>query len=116
MTQQVERTFERTVDEGEQRLGRDWPELLATGAVGGVDIRVGVFARLVVQEATGNPLLGALAFAIGFLALTVGSSELFTENFLIPISAMTAGRGGPWKLLRLGVHSAAQPRSGLSSR
>jgi formate-nitrite transporter family protein len=91
------------VEEGEQRLHRDWPELLATGAVGGVDIAIGVFALLVVHEATGSPLLGALAFGIGFLALTIGSSELFTENFLIPISALAAERGGPVRLLRLWV-------------
>ena len=66
-----------------------------------MDICIGVFALLVVEEATGNALLGALAFAIGFLALTLGSSELFTENFLVPISALAAGRGGPLKLLRL---------------
>jgi formate/nitrite transporter FocA (FNT family) len=69
--------------------------------VGGVDISVGVFALLVVEQATGEPLLGALAFAIGFLALTLGSSELFTENFLIPVSALAAGRAGPWRLARL---------------
>ena len=89
LTQQVERTFERTVDEGEQRLGRDGPELLATGAVGGVDISIGVFALLVVEQATGEPLLGALAFAIGFLALTLGSSELFTRT--------SSSRSAPWR-------------------
>lgn len=103
LTDQVELTFERTVEEGQERLERGWPELLATGAVGGVDISIGVFALLVVGAATGNELLGALAFAIGFLALTLGSSELFTENFLIPISALAAGRAGPLKLLRLWV-------------
>jgi formate-nitrite transporter family protein len=72
-----------------------------------VDISIGVFALLVVEQATGEPLLGALAFAIGFLALTLGSSELFTENFLIPISALAAGRGGPWKLARLWIFTLA---------
>lgn len=72
-----------------------------------MDICVGVFALLVVEEATGEPLLGALAFTIGFLALTLGSSELFTENFLIPISALAAGRGGPWSLARLWIFTLA---------
>lgn len=107
MTDQVELTFERTVDDGEQRLKRGWPELLATGAVGGVDISVGVLALLVVDHATGSPLLGALAFSIGFLALTLGSSELFTENFLIPLSAIAAGKGGgAGSLARLWIFTA----------
>lgn len=101
MTAQLDETFERTVEEGAQRLGRSWPELIATGLVGGVDISVGVFALLVVEHETGNVLLGALALSIGFIALTLASSELFTENLLVPITALAAGRAGPRAVARL---------------
>lgn len=107
MTDQVDATFDRTVDEGEQRLRRSWPELIATGLVGGVDISVGVFALLVVEHETGNVLLAALAFSLGFIALTLASSELFTENFLIPISALAAGRARITALARLWGVTAA---------
>src|SRR4051812_7274148 len=45
---------------------------------------------LVVRHDTGEPLLGALAFGIGFIALTLSGSELFTENFLVPITTVVA--------------------------
>jgi formate/nitrite transporter FocA (FNT family) len=94
--------FQRSVDEGEHRLERSWPALVATGFVGGLDVSTGVFAMLLVIEKThGNKLLGALAFGIGFLALTLASSELFTENFLIPINAVVARKAPWWSPLRL---------------
>src|ERR1043166_7722347 len=82
--------FERTVAEGHRRLTRTWPGLLATGAVGGIDVATGILGLLLVKSETGNNLLAALAFPIGFLALTLASSELFTENFLVPIAAVAA--------------------------
>lgn len=101
MTQEVASTFRRSVQQGEERLGRTWPALLATGAVGGLDVGVGVFALFLVEAATGNTLLGALAFGIGFIALTLAHSELFTENFLVPIVAVAAGRASPLAVIRL---------------
>jgi formate/nitrite transporter FocA (FNT family) len=99
--EEPERTFDRLVDEGEQRLGRSWPGLLATGLMGGLDIGAGVLALLLVEHLTGSPLLGGLAFSIGFIALTLARSELFTENFLVPVAAVAARRGRLAGLLRL---------------
>jgi formate-nitrite transporter family protein len=93
--------YERSVAEGESRLGRSWPALLATGAVGGIDVSMGVLASLLVETETHSKPLAALAFTIGFIALTLANSELFTENFLVPIAAMTAKRAGLGALLRL---------------
>ena len=98
--------FRRSVDEGEHRLGRSLTALLATGAVGGIDVSLGVLGLLLVEEATGSALLGGLAFGIGFIALTLANSELFTENFLVPITAVVAGRPGPGSILRLWVGTA----------
>lgn len=103
MTEELAATFRRSVSQGEERLGRSWPSLLATGAVGGIDVGVGVFALLLVEHATGNSLLGALAFPIGFIALTLASSELFTENFLVPVVAVAAGRARPAAVARLWI-------------
>lgn len=99
--EEPERTFDRLVDEGEQRLGRSWPGLLATGLMGGLDIGAGVLALLLVEHLTGSPLLGGLAFSIGFIALTLARSELFTEDFLVPVAAVAAQRGSLAGLLRL---------------
>lgn len=105
-TETVRDAFERSVDEGKVRLERSLPSLVATGIVGGLDVGVGVFAMFIVHQRTGNALLGALAFGIGFLALTLARSELFTENFLVPINAVVAGEAPWWSVLRLWVGTA----------
>jgi len=94
-------TFERTVADGEYRLSRGWRNLLATGLVGGLDVGLGILALLLVLHETGSILLAALSFGIGFIALFLGRSELFTENFLVPVAAVTAQRGSVGQLLRL---------------
>jgi formate/nitrite transporter FocA (FNT family) len=93
--------FARTVAEGEERLARTWPGLIATGITAGFDVDFGVLALLIVKHATGSELLGALAFTMGFVALTLGNVELFTENFLVPIGTLVAGRSSAWELARL---------------
>ena len=93
--------FDRSLDRGVQRLHRPWHEVLATGLVGGIEIAVGVMAMLAVLDATGSQLLAGLAFSIGFLALLLGHSELFTEGFLVPVLTVAAKRASPRQLLRL---------------
>jgi formate/nitrite transporter FocA (FNT family) len=86
-------TFSRIVDEGERRLGRDWLEMGSTGLTAGLEVGIGILALLVVLQRTAdNKLLGGLAFSIGFLALLLGHSELFTEGFLIPVTTLAAKR------------------------
>ena len=101
MSQELQQTFDRTVDEGTYRINRSWQSLLATGTVGGLDVGMGVFALLVVRSETKSEVLGALAFSIGFIALTLANSELFTENFLVPIAAVAARRAQSPNVLRL---------------
>jgi formate/nitrite transporter FocA (FNT family) len=97
-TDELSEAFRRTVEEGERRLTRSWPELLATGAVGGLDLALGVLALLIVKHDTGSQTLASLAFTIGFVCLLLARSELFTENFLVPVAALAAGRAR-WPLL-----------------
>jgi formate-nitrite transporter family protein len=99
--QDSERTFDRLIDEGQQRLGRSWSGLLATGFLGGLDVGVGVLALLLVESVTHSVLLGGLAFSIGFIALTLARSELFTEDFLIPVAAVVAKAASLLSLGRL---------------
>ncbi len=99
--QDSEETFDRLVDEGEQRLGRSLIGLTATGFLGGLDVGIGVLALLLVEHATHSVLLGGLAFSAGFIALTLARSELFTENFLVPVVSVVAKRGTVADLARL---------------
>lgn len=98
---ELEDAFQRIVDEGTQRLHRSWREVLTTGFFGGTEVAVGVLAYLSVLHATGNPLLAGLAFSIGFLALLLGRSELFTEGFLVPVTTVVAKRASVRQLLKL---------------
>jgi len=97
----VESAFLAVVDEGRRRMSRRVPALLATGVVGGIDVSSGVLALLVVENATHDVLLGGLAFSFGFVALTLAHSELFTEDFLIPVSTVIARQARFRMLLRL---------------
>src|SRR3954453_11079594 len=105
--QEVEDTLQRTVEEGKRRLNRNWAPLVATGLVGGIDVATGVLALLVVEAETGNKLLAGLAFAIGFIALAMARSELFTEDFLVPVGTVIARQAPLRSLLRLWSVTAA---------
>lgn len=93
--------FDRLVEEGAQRLERTWLDILATGTLAGMEVATGVLALLAVQAQTHNPLLSGLAFSIGFVALLLGHSELFTEGFLVPVTAVAAQRATGRQLAKL---------------
>jgi formate/nitrite transporter FocA (FNT family) len=89
---EIEEAFERILEEGRDRLERPMSSLIATGTLGGIDVGIGVLAYLLVLHETGQILLAALAFSIGFIALLLARSELFTENFLVPVTAAASNR------------------------
>jgi formate/nitrite transporter FocA (FNT family) len=104
---EVEDAYDRLVSEGRDRLSRPLLPVLTTAFVGGLDVGIGVLIYLVVRSETGNPLLASAAFPIGFVALLLARSELFTENFLVPVTAVVAREGSIVELLRLWVFSLA---------
>jgi len=96
---EVGEAFERIVSEGAQRLHRSWREVLTTGLAGGLEVGVGVLAYLAVLAETDSHLLAGIAFGIGFIALLLARSELFTEGFLVPVTAVVAKRASVRQLL-----------------
>src|SRR6195952_2866417 len=101
--QPVGETLPRAIDEGPRRISRrTWP-LLATGVLGGIDVGTGVLALLFVEHETQSKVLAGLAFTIGFIALTLARSELFTEDFLVPVITVIARQARARMLLRLWV-------------
>jgi formate-nitrite transporter family protein len=102
---QPEEIYDRTREEGRRRLSRPLLELAATALVGGFDVAFGVAALALAEGAvldrfgpgTGR-IAGAIAFGIGFVFVVVGKSELFTENFLVPIVALDRRRASWLKL------------------
>ncbi|WP_298461950.1 formate/nitrite transporter family protein [uncultured Cellulomonas sp.] len=100
-TEEKDTALDRVILEGIPRLHRSTPDLLATGAVAGVEVGFGVLALLTVEHLTGSRLLAALAFSIGLIALRLGHSELFTEGFHIPVMVVAAKEATVGQLLRL---------------
>ena len=102
---QPEEIYERTRDEGRRRLSRPLLELSATALVGGFDIAFGVIALGLAHGAIADGfgaaagrIAGAVAFGLGFVFVVVGRSELFTENFLVPITGLERERRTWFKL------------------
>ncbi len=100
--------WEEGLDEGERRLDRGQIALGATGFAGGADVFFGLIAVVVSTGALLSVMpdepahvIGSLAFGLAFVLITLGKAELFTENFLIPVSAVYAGRARIGALLRL---------------
>src|SRR4051812_24182274 len=98
---QLQEAFDTIVSEGAQRLHRTWREVLTTGLAGGLEGATGVVALLATYAATGSHLLAGLAFGIGFIALMLARSELFTEGVLGPVPGVVAGRAGIGQLGKL---------------
>ncbi|MET3636743.1 formate/nitrite transporter family protein [Curtobacterium oceanosedimentum] len=98
---EIEESFDAVVDEGAERLQRTLRVVLATGFAGGLEIGLGVMGYLAVLHETDSHLLAGLAFSIGLVALYLAHSELFTENFLMPIVALVAREGTVAQLVRL---------------
>ncbi len=101
LEEELHEEFENTVTEGEERLHRTTRALVVTGIFGGIDVGLGIMAMLAVKDATGSPLLAGLAFGVGLLALRLAHSELFTEEFMLPVNAVVAGHGTVRQLVRL---------------
>lgn len=96
---------------GRDRLDRSTFDILITGAIGGLEVSLGALAAMTVTGAAlqafpglGFPAalaLGSVAFPVGFMLVILGRSELFTENFLIPVVAVARRQRPPWQLVRL---------------
>ena len=86
---------------GAKRLQRPIAGDAITAFSGGMSVSFGAVAMVFAAASVGGGiespsvglLVGALAFPIGFIILLVGKSELFTENFLLPVAGVLKHRG-----------------------
>jgi formate/nitrite transporter FocA (FNT family) len=98
---ELKQSFDKTIGEGAERLQRSMRNILVTGIFGGFEVGLGIMAYLAVLHQTGDHLLAGLAFSIGLVALLLAHSELFTENFLMPVAAVVAKEGSVAQLAKL---------------
>lgn len=86
---------------GVKRLERPLVGDAITSFIGGMSVCFGAVAMAAAAASVGGTLadsslallIGALAFPVGFVILLVGKSELFTENFLLPVTGVLDNRG-----------------------
>ena len=100
--------WQDSLKDGQRRLARPAAVLAATGLLGGFHVTLGLLALVVstgalsaVMPLATAHVLGSLTFGVGFVFLTVGRSELFTENFLIPVAAVLSGHATRRSVARL---------------
>ena len=100
--------WDEAFDEGERRMNRRVLGQASTGLLGGFDVMMGLLVVIVLTGAISSVAndelahaIGALPFGIAFVFLTIGRAELFTENFLVPVAAVLAGKGTVLGLARM---------------
>ena len=94
---------------GSKRLHRSITGTEITAFIGGMSVCFGAVAMAWVAASVDGSmtspsaahLLGSLFFPVGFIILLVGKSELFTENFFLPVTAVLERRGTVRELLNL---------------
>ncbi|MGH7777634.1 MAG: formate/nitrite transporter family protein [Candidatus Dormibacterales bacterium] len=96
--QEPEEIVSRAAGVGRERLDRSGLDVFLTGLIGGVEVSLGALAAMIVLGVVtgafprvglyGGLALAGLVFPVGFLFVITGRSELFTENFLIPVVAV----------------------------
>lgn len=111
LSQEPETIAARAAGVGQERLDRSAVDVVVTGFIAGVEVSFGALAAMLVLGITGTaaPSLGlygglawaGLVFPSAFLFVTLGRSELFTENFLIPVVALLEQRRSVRELLEL---------------
>ncbi len=100
--------FIESVETGVSRLNRTWLEMFMSGIIGALHVTFGALAMSAVAGGFAGLLgekaayiLGAAIFPIGFILLKLSRSELFTENFLVPVAPVFEGREPVSKLGKL---------------
>jgi formate/nitrite transporter FocA (FNT family) len=102
---------------GVERLKRAPLEVLLTSVIGGGEVSIGALGAMTVLggalavapglELYAGLALAGVAFPIGFMFVIMGHSELFTENFLIPVVAVLKRERPPGELAELWALSLA---------
>jgi formate-nitrite transporter family protein len=84
--------------EGTKELERPASALAWSGLAAGLSMGLSLAAegalRAHIPEAPWRPLVAKLGYAVGFLAVILGSQQLYTENTLTPIVPLMAKRDG----------------------
>lgn len=100
--------LESLIETGQHEMERETSGLLLSGFSAGLDIGFGPLLMAVLLTLSeggygdiGTELLLASAYAVGFIFVIVGRSELFTEHTTLAVMPILDGRGSLSELARL---------------
>ena len=98
----------RLIDTAKNEMDRKWSGLTLSGLSAGLDIGFGPLLMAVLLTLSdgsygdiGTELLLASAYAVGFILVILGRSELFTEHTTLAVLPVIDGRASAWELGRL---------------
>ncbi|MEO7361569.1 MAG: formate/nitrite transporter family protein [Gemmatimonadaceae bacterium] len=105
-TKPAEMILRQEIATGEEQLERKTKGLLLSAVSAGLDVGFGPLMVASVLAASpvdtlGSRLVGAIVYAIGFIILIVGRSELFTEHTTLAILPLLSGRTTLSRVVRL---------------
>jgi|SRR5688572_6126815 len=91
-------TYEVVRKEGEKELSRPLQALLWAAIAGGMSMGFSFVTEAILRahlpDAEWRPLITKLGYPVGFLIITLGSQQLFTENTITPIVPLLVKRTG----------------------
>jgi formate/nitrite transporter FocA (FNT family) len=89
-------TYEATRREGDKELSRTPSALFWAAVAGGLSMGFSFVAegllRAHLPDAEWRPLIAKLGYPVGFLIISLGSQQLFTENTITPIVPLLVAR------------------------
>jgi formate/nitrite transporter FocA (FNT family) len=102
--------FEQVANNARQELGRSSVSLAISGLAGGIFMGLSALGNAiglaVLTPEGGDPtsmarFIAKLFYPLGFIAVILGRSQLFTENTLYPVALVLAEKDHFWKTMRL---------------
>jgi formate/nitrite transporter FocA (FNT family) len=97
--------YEQVAKNARQELARDDMSLLISGLAGGMAMGLTALAVSIGSAVLGTSgpahFVTYLFYPIGFIAVILGRSQLFTENTLYPVALLLSEKGHFWSTLRL---------------
>lgn len=113
----------KMVDSGESKLKMATKDTLVRAYMAGAILALAAFFAITVSVNTGNPLIGALLFPVGFILLYLMKFDLLTGVFtLVPLAVLDKRRGCTmaelgrnWGLVFIGNFAGAMTVAFLAS-
>ena len=100
--------LQQQISQAEDELQRPARRLLLSGLAAGMEIGFGPFLMALLLTSTQGvyseptvELLQAAAYAVGFIIVILGRSELFTEHTALAVQPVLAGRASLAQMFRL---------------